>query len=142
MGRRGGHDQGVGLPGEQLGEFGAQRPTAAADRHVVRLIDHDDVPAAVFEMDAVVGAGLQRVDGDDGAIVVMERIGIGGNAGADAVDAEGIKAHQRNSEPRPHFLLELGHHALHRDDQDALPAPPLDEFAQQDADFDRLSQAG
>ena len=52
--RRGGHDQGVGLAGEQFGEFGAQRSAAAADRHVVRLVDDDHVPVALFEMDAVV----------------------------------------------------------------------------------------
>ena len=108
----------------------------------MRLVDHDHVPAAVFEMDAVVGAGLQGVDGDDGAVVIVERVGVGGNAGADAVDADGIEAHQRDGEARPHFLLELGHHALHRDDQNALAAATLNEFAQQDADFDCLAKTG
>ena len=130
------------MPGEQFGEFRAQGSATAADRDVVRLIDYDHVPTAIFEMDAVVGAGLQRVDGNDCAVVIVERVGVGGNAGADAVDADGIEPHQRDSEARPHFLLELGHHAFHRDYQNALPAPALNEFAQQDADFDGFAETG
>ena len=93
-------------------------------------------------MDAVIGAGLEGVDGDDDAVVIVERVGVGGDAGADAVDAGGIEAHQRDGEARPHFLLELGHHALHRDDQNAFSAAALNEFAQQDADFDCFAETG
>ena len=87
-------------------------------------------------MDAVIRAGLEGVDGDDDAVVIVERVSVGRDASADAVDADGIEAYEWDGEPRPQFLLELGHHALHRHDQDAFAAAAFDQLAQEDADLD------
>jgi hypothetical protein len=35
------------------------------------------------------------------------------------LDAGAVKAHERDGEARPQFFLELGHHALGGDDEDA-----------------------
>src|ERR1022692_4651409 len=52
-----------------------------------------------------------------------------------------METDQRDSEPRPELLLELGHHALGGDYQDALALAAVDQFAEQDAHLDGLAQA-
>ena len=70
----------------------------------------------------------------------MKRIGVGWQQIAHSVDARRVEAHQRNREPGPQLLLELRHHALDGDREDALAAAALDELAQQHAGFDRLAE--
>ncbi len=62
------------------------------------------------------------------------------DAGADALDADGVEADEGDGEPAPQLLLELREHALDGDDEDPLPAPPLDELAEEDARLERLPE--
>lgn len=72
-----------------------------AGRHIVALIDDDDVPPGVFEVVAI----LQ----------------VARNVVPDPLQADGIQTDQRNGEPAPELLLELGEQALEGDAEDALP---------------------
>jgi hypothetical protein len=52
-----------------------------------------------------------------------------------------VQAHERNRESRPKLFLELGHHALGSDDEDALALATADEFSEKYADLDGLAEA-
>jgi hypothetical protein len=113
---------------------------AAADGDVVGLIDDDDVPVALLQVLAEIALLLEGIDGDDRLVEVVEGVGVGGDILADALDAGAVEAGERDGEARPQLLLELGHHALGRDDQDALAFATADQFRQQNADLDRFAE--
>ena len=138
--RRRQQDQRV-RPRRQQGRHLGPHGVGAALGHVVRLVDHDHVPPGFFEMVPVFPVLLDGVDGDDRLVEIVERIVVGRNPRTDPLQAGGIQPDQRNRKTRPQFLLELGHHGLHRQHQDAPPAPPPDHFRQQDAAFDGLAQS-
>jgi hypothetical protein len=141
--RRGGQQHhGVRATGEQAGQSGTTRQAilVAARRDVVALIDDDDVPPGVFQIIPVLKIVLERIDRDDGAVVVVERVVIAGDAVAHPLQADRIQPHQRDRKTAPEFLLELGQHALERNHQDALPAPALDQLGGENARLERLSQ--
>ena len=73
--------------------------------------------------------------------IMMERVCVGRDPAANPLQADRVQANQRNREARPKLLLELGHHALGRDHQDALAFAAFDQFAEQDADLNRLAEA-
>ena len=123
--RRGKHDERVGSPGEQLGEAATQR-TRPPVGHVVRFIDHDDVPVSLLEIGAVLGVLLQRVDGDDRLVVVVERVVVRRDAAAHTLYADRVKPREGDREAVPELLLELGQHALHGQDEDTSPSPARD----------------
>jgi hypothetical protein len=106
----------------------------------VALIDDDDVPPGVFQIIAVLEIVLERIDRDDRAVVVVERVVIAGDAVAHSLQPDRIQPHQRDGKTAPEFLLELGQHALLRNHQDALPAPALDQLGGENAGFERFSQ--
>ncbi len=60
---------------------------------------------------------------------------------AHPLQAHRIQPDQRNGEAAPEFLLELGEHALERDDQNPLAAPALDQLRGQNAGLQRLAKA-
>ena len=140
VGCRGEHDQRVGAPRQQSRETAAQRARAAIG-HVVRLVDHDHVPPGLFEVGAVLRSLLQRVDGDDRLVVVVERVVVGRDAPPHPLDSDRVEPGQGNREPVPELFLELGEHALDGQHQDAPAAPPRDQFADQDAGLQRLAEA-
>ena len=134
------HDEGVGLPRQQLREAapqGARTPVG----HVVRLVDDDDVPPRLFQIRTVFRVLFEGVDGDDRLVVVVERVVVGRNAAPHPLNADRIQAGEGNREAVPEFLLELGQHALHREHENALAAPPSDELAHQDPGFQGLAKA-
>ena len=133
------HDEGVRAAREQAGEPAAERAGAAV-RHVVRLVNDDHVPPGFFEVGPVLGVPLQGVDRDDGLVVVVEGVVVRGDAAADALDADGVEAGERDREAVPELLLELGQHALDGEDEDA-PAPAAgDQLADQDPRFEGLAE--
>ena len=143
--RRRQHDQRVGAAREQPGEAAAQRrpPVRAAGApvgDVVRLVDDDDVPVRLLQIRAVLGVLLQGVDGDDGLVVVVERVVAGRYAAAHALDADRVEPRERDGEAVPELLLELRQHALDGQHQDA-PAPAArEQLADEDARLQRLAQ--
>ena len=75
------HDQGIGTGGEALSQ--PRTLTAVTTLcDVVTLIDNDDVPVGLLQIDAVLGVLLESINGDDRFIVVVKRVVIGWNATA------------------------------------------------------------
>ena len=56
------------------------------------------------------------------------------------LNADGVEPRERDREPVPELLLELGEHALHREHQDAPGAPSGDQLAHQDAGLQGLAE--
>ena len=104
------------------------------------FVDHDDVPLRLLQVRAIFGVLLQCVDRDDGFVVVIERVVIGGDAAAYPLNADGVQPCQGDGEAVPELLLELRQHALHGQHEDAPAASPGDEFAYEDASFQRLAE--
>ena len=138
---RGQQDQGVGSLGEDLGDAGALGPAPAADGDVVGLVDDDDVPPGGLDVGAEGVVLLERVDGDDGAVEVMEGVVVGRDVLADPLQALGVQPHERDGEAAPHLLLELGEHALDGGDEDALAPAPADELGHEGAGAHGLAEA-
>ena len=139
VGRGGKHDERVRTAREQLGETRPQRAGAAV-RHVVRLVDDDHVPIRILQVGAVFGVLLQGVDGDDGFVVVVERIVVAGNVAPHPLDARRIEPRERNGEAIPELLLELRKHAFQHQHQNAPSTAASQQFAHQNASFQRLAQ--
>ena len=118
---------------------GARR---AADGDVVGFVDDDDVPVALFQMDAEIAFLLQGVDGDDGLVVVVERVGVGGNAACGC-------ARCRRESRRTSGMVKRDHSSFWNwvimllvvTTRMRLPLPRLISSAEQDADFDGLAEA-
>ena len=66
---------------------------------------------------------------------------VGRDAAAHPLNADGVQAGQGDGEAIPELLLKLRQHALHRQHQNATPAPAGDELAHQDAGFQRLAES-
>ena len=112
-----------------------------AGRHVVALVDDDDVPPGVLQVVPVLQIGLEGIDRDDGPIVKVKGVVVAGDGVADPLQSNRIQPHERNREPAPEFLLELSQHALLRDHQNALPAPTLNQLGGENAGLQRFAQA-
>ena len=110
----------------------------AAFGDVVRFVDQDDVPVRVFEERAVLRALLQRIDGDDRAVNVKERVVPARNARHEALQAVAVKARQGNREAVPEFLLKLLEHRFDGKDENALPATACDQFGNENPRFERF----
>ena len=133
-GRR--EDQRVGVRREHAGELVVQRLGVG---HVVGLVDDDRVPGLPPQVVQVLPA-LERVDRDDDALEVAERVAGGGQLLADPLDAERVQPDERDREPRPHLVLHLLKHVPGRDDQDPLAAAAPDQLGQDHADLERLAK--
>ena len=133
------HDEGVRAARQQAGEPAAERARAAVG-HVVRLVNDDHVPIGLLQVGPVLGVLLQGVNRDDGFVVVVEGVVVRGDAAADALDADGVEAGERDREAVPELLLELGQHALDGEDEDP-PAPAAgDQLADQHSRFEGLAE--
>ena len=139
---RGGRQQNqrVRAGGQEARQAGTLR-TGVAVSHVVGLVDDDDVPVGLLEVVAVFDVLLERVDGNDRSVEVVERVVVGRNSGTDTLQAGGIQPDEWDREPIPHLLLELAQHRLGGEHEDPLAATTGDQFADKDAGFERLAQA-
>ena len=90
---------------------------------------------------AVLDVVLERVDGDDDPIEVVERVHARRDLGLHPLDAHRVQAHERDREAAPKLLLELRQDRLHCDDKDASATPSSDEFGEQHANLDRLPES-
>lgn len=97
--------------------------------HVVGLVNDDDVPVGIFNVNVVFPVVFQGVYGDNGPVIIIKRIVVGGYAGTDTLDADGVQPGQGNGKPAPHLFLELGEHALDRNHEDPLAFSPSDQLA-------------
>lgn len=70
------------------------------------LVNDDHVPPGVFQVIAILQVALERVDGDDAAVEVVERVVIGRDAVAHPRQANGIEPHQRDGKAAPPLFLE------------------------------------
>jgi hypothetical protein len=140
-GRRG-QQHAVGAPREATGEPIAQVPLGvAAAGDVVRLVDDDHVPAGVFQEVAVTTDVLQRVDGDDDAVVDLEGVLRGRDLELQLGEPGGVQADQGQGEAVPKLCLKLRQHGLLGQHQDAVRLPALQELGQDHADLDGLAEA-
>ena len=108
-------------------------------------------PAVVSEIDGLVKFGdtkrgvrkihVEGVDGDDRLVVVVEGVVVARNIVANPLQAGGIQPGERDGKAVPHFLLELGHHALEGEHENALAPAPADQLRHQDAGFQGFTQA-
>ena len=144
VGRGRQQDEGVRAVGQQASEAGAPRQPGfpRPGRDVMAFVDDDQVPPGVLQIVAVLQVVLEGVDGDDAAVVEVERVVVGGDAVAHPGQTHRVQSHQGNGEARPPLLLELGEHGLLGDDQDAFAAPALDQFGGEDATLQSFAQAG
>ena len=75
------------------------------------------------------------------SIEVVEGVLVRRDLGPHPLQSLGVEPHQRDAEPGPEFLLELGQDGFECHDEDAFAPAPLDQFGQQDADLQRLADA-
>ena len=116
------------------------RAAGAPVRHVVRLVDDDDVPVGLLQVGAVLRVLLQRVDRDDRLVVVVERVVTGRDAAAHPLDADRVEPGEGNGEAVPELLLELREHALDGQNEDAPASAAGDQLADEDARLQGLPQ--
>jgi len=104
---------------QPLGKTGALAPHRAAGPfgHVLAFIDHDDDPAGIIEIDAILAVVLERIDGDDRLVESVERVLVAWDLFSDPLNPHRIQPHQRDREARPVLLLELHQHAFARHHQ-------------------------
>ncbi len=133
-----GQQQRVGTGGQQ-----PRQPVAQARRtdQVVRLVDHDRVPADVLQVMAVHADVLQRVHRDDDPLEIGERVAPGRDLPLDPLDTHRVQPDQREGETRPQLVLELLEHVLRRHHEDALPPAATDQLGQDQPDLQGLAQA-
>lgn len=68
--------QRVGPGGQQASQTGTARNARlpCPGGHVVAFIDDDDVPPGVFQIVSVLQIALERINGDDAAVEMVERV--------------------------------------------------------------------
>ena len=134
-------DHVVAAVGKLCRETVALRVAVLLRRHVVCFVDDHHVPAGVLKRGLKLVVLLEGVDRDDGLVVVVERVVVGRNVLADALEAGRVETHQRNGETAPHLLLELGHHGLQRHHENALGGAAHDKLGKEDSRLKRLAEA-
>lgn len=65
------------------------------------FVNDDDVPLGLFDIMPELGVVLQRINGDDGLVVILKWILVGWYAALDAVNADAVKTDERNVEAIP-----------------------------------------
>ena len=98
MGSRGGENHRVGSARQKARN--AISASAKVD-NIVTLVDDNRVPVALLEPCRPQAVVLQRVDTDNGALIVVKRILPGWDLVLHALDANGIETHEWNGETRP-----------------------------------------
>ncbi len=137
VGRGAGQDQRVGALRQEVG----QRPAVAAlPDEVVRLVDDNCVPVDVLQPWLVALRILDRVHGDDHALVVGEGVAPRRDTPFDAGDANAVQPHQRKREPCPHLVLELLQHRGRRYHEDPLTTPTPHQLTEQHPDLQGLAE--
>ncbi|MCY1294429.1 hypothetical protein D9M70_437220 [compost metagenome] len=104
------------------------------------LVDDDQVPPGLFQVVAVLAVTLEGIDRDDGPVVVVERVVIGWNVAADALNASRVQPGERDGKAVPELLLELAHHALGGDHQNAPSLAAAHQLGSEDAGFEGFTQ--
>ena len=94
----------------------------------------------LFDRGAVLDVILERIDRNDGLVVLLEWIVVRGDSVANSLNAIAIKSGEGYREPGPELLLELGQRRIVGDDQDSAGATAKDEFRCDEAGFERLAE--
>ena len=105
------------------------------------FVNDDNIPVGSFEEVAVFAILFDCVDGDDGLVVVVEGVVIGGDLGADTLQRGGVESGERDGEAGPKFLLKLGEHGLDGEHENTPPFAAPDQFGEEDARFDGFTEA-
>lgn len=137
--RRARQNERVTLGREKTRELPALAPPIG---HVVTFVHDDYVPPDLLEPRSVHPVVLQRIDRNDAAIEVAERVPVRRDLRLHALEPLRIQSNERQREPRPELALKLREHAPDGDHENAPPRAPLDELRQEDPDLDRLSEPG
>ena len=112
MGCRRCQDKALATLRKQVCQFAA---LAAVVCHDMTLIDDDDIPTSLLDIMTELGVVLESVDGDDGLVVLLERVLVCRNLRANPVDTDAVESPEGNREPVPHLFLELGQDGFQRD---------------------------
>ena len=120
MGRCRQHNHRITAIGQQFSKARALRLMIATLGNILCLIDDNNIPICIFKMSSVFNVSFQRVDRNNGLVIVKERVVIGRQTGSDFLDATRIKTHQGDSKTVPHFLLKLRHHTLNRNNKNTF----------------------
>ena len=139
--RRGGkHDQRIASAGQKIRQAGTLRIAVSALCHIVRFVDHNDIPSGTFQINAVFAVAFNGIDGNNRLVIIMKRIVIAREITPDPLDLCGIQTNQRDGKAFPQFFLKLRHHALDRDHKNAAALSTRNQFTDQNAGFYCLSQ--
>ena len=104
------------------------------------FINDDDVPAGLFQPGTELTVILQRIDRDNGLVVVVERILVHRNVHADMIHAGTVETHQWDGEAIPQFFLELGKNTFQSTYKDTAASSSAYHFAEEDSHLYGLSQ--
>ena len=86
----------------------------------MRLVDDDEVPIGMLKRVPDLVIPFQGVDRDDGPIKLVKNVVMGGDFVPHAPDCGTVESGERDREPGPEFLLELGQHGPGRDHEDTV----------------------
>ncbi len=104
------------------------------------LVNHDDVPAGLLYPSTILTIVLQSINGDDGLIVILERVFIHRYLCSNLVNSIRVKTHQWYGKTIPYLLLELSKNALQCTDKDSAASASTNHLGQEDTDLYGLSQ--
>ena len=131
-------DKGVTLLGKELSEVATQ---AVLVGHLMTLIYHDDVPMGLLKPCTEATIVLQRIDTDDGLVVIVKGILVERYLTLNLGNTDTVKTNKRYGKAVPDFFLELGKNALQGTYKDTFSLTPAYHFAEEDANFNSLSKA-
>ena len=80
------HNQCIAPAGKQICQAGTLGTAVASLGHIMCLIDDYNIPPGVFKMDTVFAVPLDRINGNDGLVIVVERVMVAGQIPANTLD--------------------------------------------------------
>ena len=102
-------DKGVTLLGKELSEVATQTVLVG---HLMTLIYHYDVPMGLLKPCTEATIVLQRIDADDGLVVIVKGILVERYLTLNLGNTDTVKTNKRYGKAVPDFFLELGKNAL------------------------------
>ena len=108
--------------------------------YLMAFVNHNYIPMCFFEPSTETTIILQRINRDDGLVVVVERILIKRNLVLNLCHTKTVQTNQGNGKAIPNFLLELSQYAFQRTHQYAFATATANHFSQEDTHFNCLTQ--
>ena len=108
--------------------------------NLVTLINHNDVPMRLLQPCTETTVVFQRVNGDDGLVVIVEWIFVERYLVLNLGYAYAVKTNKGYGKAVPDFFLKLCKDALQGTDKNALSSATTNHLAEKDADFNSLAK--